>query len=370
MTAHAKLSASSSHRWIACPGSVVAEEGISDRGSIFAEEGTAAHELAEICLTNGHAAYELIGQPLPENNAYTVTSDMADHVQTFVDYVKSHNGYLMSEQRVDFSNVVPEGFGTADAIVIQDDLLTVIDLKYGKGVQVDAEDNTQALLYAIGARNEFGSIYDIKRIKMAIVQPRLDHISEWEINIHDLMKWECRIAEAAQRTLEANAARVPGEKQCQWCKAKADCPALLALTHKTIGADFDNLCSTDRLTDAQMREVLDNKKLIVSWFDAIEQRVIEQLESGKPFPGYKMVEGRSLRQWNDEEAAAIKLSEALSEDEMFTRKMVTPAQAEKLLGKAKAELLDGLVVKPSGAPTLAPESDKRPALNISLADFD
>jgi len=172
MTAHAKLSASGSHRWAHCPGSVKAEEGIADRSSIAADEGTAAHELAELVLTHGGACHDWIGKRLIESNAYTVDQEMADYVQQYVDYVKSHSGQHEYEQLVDFSEWVPGGFGTADALVLDGNTLRVIDLKYGKGVQVDAFENTQGLLYALGAMSDYEYIAEIEKVVICIVQPR------------------------------------------------------------------------------------------------------------------------------------------------------------------------------------------------------
>jgi len=373
-TAHAKLSASGSAKWSLCPGSVFAEKDLPNTTSVFAEEGTAAHELAELLL-RGDDELTLVGDvtgvTLPDSGV-VVTQDMYDYVQTYVSYVNSISGELFVEQRVDFSHIAPDGFGTSDAIVINDNTMTIIDLKYGKGVRVDAENNTQGILYALGAVNDYGMLFHIKTINIVIVQPRLDHISEWTIGIDELNRWGERLKQAAELALSDNAPRSPGEKQCQWCRAKATCPALAKLTESTLMTSFDNLDTSkpEQLTDEQLKIALDNKKLIVSWFDAVETLVTDRLSAGQGFNGYKLVAGRANRAWRDEAATAAALRDVLGEETLYTRKIISPAQAEKELGKSRAELLDDLVTKPEGAPTLVPESDKRPPVNVSKNDFD
>jgi hypothetical protein len=372
-TAHAKLSASGSAKWSLCPGSVFAEKDFPNTTSVFAEEGTAAHELAEMLLRGDDEIVfgNIIGAPLPESGV-VVTQDMYDYVQSYVSYVNSISGELFVEQRVDFSHIAPDGFGTSDAIVINDTVMTIVDLKYGKGVRVDAENNTQGVLYALGAVNDYGMLFNIKTINIVIVQPRLDHISEWTIGIDELNRWGERLKQAAELALTDNAPRSPGEKQCQWCRAKATCPALAKLTESTLMTSFDNLDTSkpEQLTDEQLKTALDNKKLIVSWFDAVETLVTDRLSTGQGFEGYKLVAGRANRAWRDEVATAAALRDVLGEDTLFTRKIISPAQAEKELGKSRADLLDDLVTKPEGAPTLVPESDKRPPVNVSKKDFD
>jgi len=371
MTAHAKLSASGSHRWLSCLGSVDAEKGFKDSSSAAAQEGTAAHELAEIVLQNGGNCHALIGKPLIETSTHTVTEEMADYVQQYVDYVTGVGGEQFYEERVDFSEWVPEGFGTSDVIAINDDTLDVIDLKYGKGLRVDADENSQGMLYALGAYNEYGMIYGFKTVRIHIVQPRLDHISVWEISTPDLLKWGAWVAEQAHVIQEGDAPRNPGEKQCQWCKAKATCPALKSYTEKVIMSGFDELDTpnADTLTDAQLQLALESKKLIVSWLDAVEGLVNERLQKGEEFPGFKLVSGRSLRKWGDE-GEATRALEGLLFEEAYEKKLLTPAKAEKALGKARAKDIQGLIVKPEGKPTLAPKSDKRKSISISVDDFD
>lgn len=372
-TLHAKLSASGSERWMKCTGSVKAEENFPETTSIFAEEGSAAHELAELCLKNERMAQDYLGQVLPENDAFIVTQDMADYVQQYIDYVRSLGGTQFYEIRVDFSEWVPGGFGTSDAIVIKDNTMHVIDLKYGKGIKVYANDNSQARLYALGAYYMFDGIADIKDIVVSIVQPRLDHIDVSDpIAIADLLKFGEYARLKAEEVLSSNAPRVAGEKQCQFCKAKATCPEQRRLVEQTMLAAFDQLDEAplvDKLSDDDLRQALDNKKLIISWLDAVEARVMDKLTSGEGFTGYKLVEGRSLREWTDEQVAASTLTELLGE-EAYSKKLISVTQAEKVLGKAKAGLLNELVSKPAGKPTLAPESDKRPAINVTSDSFD
>jgi hypothetical protein len=365
MTAHAKLSASGAHRWMACPGSVNAEGGRVDRTSSFAEEGTRAHDIMEIALKSGKPCREL-----------TQDHEMADFVQVYVDYVNSlikKEDSVFIERRVDFSEWVPGGFGTADTIIMDGDRIHIVDLKYGKGVAVFAENNPQAMLYALGAYADFMFMGDFETIRISIVQPRLDSISEWEIGVTDLLKFGETVRQAAEATEAPKAKRIPGEKQCKFCKAKADCPALMKLTSDTLMADFDQLDEAtppNRLDDEQMRVALENKHLIEAWLLSVENFAKERLAMGEPFPGFKLVEGRSVRRWSDEKEAELGLTAFIGPDDAFTRKLISPTQAEKLLGKTKKGLIQDLIVKPPGSPSLAKESDPRPAITATISDFD
>lgn len=374
MAAHARLSASGADRWARCAGSVSAEEGFQDKGSDFAAEGTTAHALAEYCLANDVSCASCVGMTF-ENRQ--VDADMCDYVQLYVDYVKQYSGTHFYEQRVDFSEWVPEGFGTSDAIIVdaKKKRLVIADLKYGKGVRVDAEQNYQGQLYALGALSEFGAFADIDSILICIVQPRLDHISEWEISVSELLEFGHFICERAKLACQPNAERTPGEKQCQWCKAKATCPALYNLTQQTLLQSFevieiDTLPKLNTLSEQQLKLALDNRKLIESWLSSVEQYATEQILDGKSIGGYKLVEGRSVRQWVDEAQAEKALSERFGESEIYKKTFISVAQAEKLLGKKQADVLHELVTKPQGKPTLAPESDKRPPIGANISDFD
>ena len=368
MTLHAKLSASGAHRWMACPGSVAAEDGLPDRTSSFAEEGTRAHEVMEQALMNQRPCSD-----------FTTDNEMAEYVQIYVDYVEATRAklgkptWMFVERRVDFSEWVPGGFGTADTIIVSDEVIHIVDQKYGKGVQVYAENNPQAQLYALGAYAELNFMTDIKVVRISIVQPRLDHISEWEISITDLLKFGETVREAALDTANPNAKRVPGEKQCRFCKAKATCPALYKLTEQTLMADFEQLDEAppaNRLTDEQMRVVLENKTLVEAWLVSVENLAKERLASGASFSGFKLVEGRSVRKWTNEDAVIDKLEYFMPSEDIYTRKLISPAQAEKLLGKKNKGAIEDLIEKPKGAPTLAKDSDPRPAITAAILDFD
>lgn len=376
MTAHAKLSASGSSRWLNCPGSVQAESTYKyeDRGSIHAQEGTVAHELAERCLNSPKLKPTDFLNVSINDSLIKVNQDMCDAVQIYIDEINLHSGIKFIEKRVDFSDYAPEGFGTADCIIIDppNKKMFVIDLKYGKGIRVDAIGNTQMRLYALGALADYGMIYDIDDIEMIIVQPRLDHIESDTCTVDELYKFGEWVKQQAELALSDNAPRVPGEKQCEWCKHKAVCPELLNLTQKTLMSEFDDCDPTpvNKLTDAQLRTVLDNMKLINSWLSAVEDYVKSRLEDGDEFEGYKIVEGRSSREWVNEEEVVIQLSDLYSEDELFERKFLSVAKAEKLLGKSNAHMIKDMVVKKAGKPTLVPESDKRLSITISSKDFD
>jgi len=376
-TAHAKLSASGAHRWMNCPGSVAAEANLPDRSSIFADEGTLAHAICEHALINNMPVDAAALDTPPEFLGLNLPADVVDQAfldacQMYVDYVNSLPGsQRMYEVRVDFSLWVPEGFGTSDVVILDGNTIRIVDLKFGKGVKVDADNNPQPLLYALGTLNDFGWLSDIEHIEMHIVQPRLDHISVCTVSKGDLIKFGERADQAARKALEDNAPRVPGEKQCRFCKAKTNCGALYQATADALMSDFDDLDPppANTLSNDQLRKVLERKDLIVAWLSAVETHVTERIVNGEDFPGFKIVEGRSLRQWNDDENLTVRLERLLGQM-AYVKKLVSPAQAEKVLGKSKKHLVADYIVKPRGKPKLAPSSDPRPPITASMSDFD
>jgi len=359
---HAKLSASGAAMWMACPASVRLSQGITETTSVHAAEGTAAHALAEMCLRDGADT----NVHLEDNvEGFVVTDEMADAVQIYLDYVRALPGDLRVEERVRFDDYVPEGFGTVDALNLGDDgTIYITDLKYGRGVQVDAENNPQAMCYALGALADYGFVDEFETVAIAIVQPRLDHISEWRTTVAELRTWaEQTLGPAAQVALTDNAPAVPGEKQCRWCRAKGSCRVLAdhvrALACEGFGGAEPELLAPD-----QLGACLDAVPLIKGWIEAVHAHALGVLRRGDPVPGWKMVEGRAQRRWDDETTVEKALTRAkIKAADRFTKKLISPAQAEKLLGKEHA-LLARHIVRPDGAPTLAPANDKRPALDL------
>jgi hypothetical protein len=385
MSGHAILGASNAHRWLECPGSVEAERDIPNTTSPFAAEGTEAHELAETALRMAHLPPEHVEAHDYDRYAHIKShewldlyenAEMADFVRVYVDYVNNAAkgaDVFEIEQRVSYADWVDGGFGTADAVIIKDGVIHVCDLKYGMGVRVDAENNPQGMLYALGAYAENKWLGDIHTARISIVQPRLDHISEWEISIDALLRWAEWVKQRAEATAEPDAPRVPGEKQCRFCRAKASCQALRDMTEAVILSEFDdldNMPKANALTDAQMRAALEAKPLIESWLSAIEALVKDRLSEGETFDGFKLVEGRSNRRWADDAEAEKALVSLLDDKAFAPRKIVSPAQAEKALGKKRAGEVADLIVKPSGAPTLVNHTDPRPALGVTPNDFN
>jgi len=372
MSDHAKLSASESARWLNCAGSIKAIEqlDIKDTGSIFAAEGTAAHSLAEICLTTKYDTSELEDSKI---GGIVIDAEMIDNVQDYIDYIHAlydeDKDVLLVEELVQFTDYVPDGFGTADAIIIKPDTATchIVDLKYGKGVKVEAEGNTQAQMYALGVMQELRALYDIRTFVMHIVQPRISNYSEWTISQQDLREFGEYVKKRAELALSPNAPRNAGEKQCQWCPAKGDCATLAAHTANIIGAEFDDLDNLDVniLTDEHKATILKNKKLVINFLSAVEDSVFDQLARGEEFEGYKLVEGRSIRKWKPEaeEVLVDKLG-----DDAYNKKLIGLTEAKKVLSKDE---IDALTIKPEGKPTLAPETDKRPSIGDNIiATFD
>lgn len=372
MTAHAKLSASGAHRWMTCSGSVQMEGGFPDTASEFAKHGTAAHELAERCLKEDVTAEYFAGQAF---NGFEVDAEMVEAIQLYLDYIRNHSGEVLIEQKVDFSPWVREGFGTCDCLIIEGHTASVIDLKYGKGVKVDAENNPQAMLYALGALNEYEFLFDeISTFKLAIVQPRLDHISEWGVSREDLLAFGQYAKERAEAALAEDAEVTPEEYACKFCKAKASCRALAEHSLQVAAEGFEavevpiTLKDPKKLTNKEIAALLPQMKAIVDWAKAVEAFALDELEHGHEVPGYKLVEGRSIRKWADEDAAEKALrGSKLKVADIFTKKLVSPTQAEKLLGK-NHPILQEFSVKPEGKPAIAAESDKRPALVVDVTE--
>ena len=364
---HAKLSASGSGKWLNCPGSVKAEEAYPPQeSSPFAIEGSRAHELGELCLKNNKDAIDFLGDTIYKG---IIEKDMTSYVQEYVDYVRrfeTNNSTLMVQERVSFDHVVPGGFGTLAAAVLDydNDTCHIFDLKYGKGVKVDAYENTQAQIYALGIEQALKGLFseDINKYVLHIIQPRLNHFSSWEISQSNLDKFANWVEERADLALSGKGNRVPGEKQCKWCRAKGDCKALSDFTESLITGEFEDLddLDADILSEDKKKAILDNKKLIETFLKAVEASVFDQIERGESFKGFKLVEGRSIRKWNDK--AEHKLISRLGSD-AYSRKLIGIGEAEKKLGK---EFIAELTIKPEGKTTLVPESDKREAINSDL----
>lgn len=393
---HARLSPSSAHRWMRCPGSLALESTQPDKSSAFAEEGTRAHELAEKILNGRLQGFEHQGGTDPE---------MHDYVLRYVDAVwtLAEGNELMVEQRVDFSHIVgvENSFGTADAVVIVGNELQIHDLKYGRGVQVDAEQNEQLQLYALGALEQFNLLYDFDSIRLFIHQPRLNHVSEWALSVEELEAFGQRAQEAAANVIvmfniaECDGVNTlplenftPGEKQCRFCKASAICTAREQFHMQTVAGDFDDLTApigelvtsaiarVPMLTNEQLAEIYGQADFLESWLKAIRDRVNSELNAGHPVPGFKLVTGKQgNRAWRDEvEAEELLKSFRLKQDQMYSQKVISPTQAEKLLKKESPRRwtkVEALITRSDGKPTIAPESDPRPALNVNpVNDFE
>lgn len=374
---HAKLSASGSSKWLNCPGSVKAESQYPDSQSEYAEEGTLAHELADICLKNKQDAVEYIDRKIScESNGKTLTKivdeEMAKFVQEYLDYVRSYENTetkLFTEDKVDFSNVVPGGFGTMDSAVLdfKSRICHIFDLKYGM-TEVLAEKNTQGLLYCVGFLNEIGWLEAIDSFTIHIVQPRKYNYSSWNVSLEELKLFMEEAKIKAEEALKENPVRIPGEKQCLFCKANGDCPALEKLTFDTVGDYFDKKGDQEEnianLSEDKLKNILDNKSLIEKFLKQVEANVCNRLKAGAKFKGYKLVQGKSNRKWVDE--AEEKLNELLG-DKAYEKSLIGITTAEKLL---KKDVVSTLTYKPDGQMIMASEDDPRPAVKPILDDFD
>ena len=368
---HALLSASSSQRWMNCPPSARLCEHYEDKGSSYAAEGTAAHELAEYKLK---AALGIPAKdPTEDLNYYdsemeACADSYAAYILELLSVVKEScpDPLVLTEQRVDFSKYVPEGFGTCDCVIVADDELIVIDFKYGRGVQVEAEDNSQMRLYALGALEMFGSLYDIQTVDVVIYQPRRDNVSSETLTKETLLQWADETLKPAAELAFNGKGEFKCGDWCQFCKAKAECRKRAEENMALARYDFADpaLLENDEIAD-----ILGKVDELVSWASDIKDYALAEALKGVKFDGFKIVEGRSNRRYTDETAVAETVT-AQGVDP-YEHKILGITAMEKLLTKKRfAELLDELVEKPAGKPTLVPESDKRQKLSITTAADD
>jgi hypothetical protein len=383
MSAHAKLSPSGAHRWMRCPGSVALEAPFPDTSNRYSAEGTLAHDLAAHYFQDAVDPHTLVGtEATVDGFDFTISKEMAAFVMDYAKLVREYaeGGILLVEKRVDFSPVigVPDSFGTSDAIIVKGDELIVVDLKYGMGVKVDATDNEQLQLYALGALNDFGILADFTMVTMVIHQPRLNHVSEWTVPVEVLRAFGEDARLSAVEVLDHEAPRLEaGEKQCRFCKAKAVCPALndsvsLATAGVATVADFPEFLPT--LVEDELSTAMSRVELVEQWCKGIRAEVERRLLAGTSVEGYKLVAGRKgNRAWADaaEAERIMKKSFRMRDDDMYEQVLISPTAAEKLLKdtpKRWARVQD-LIQRGEGKPSVAPATDKRPALAIaSVAD--
>lgn len=377
---HAILSPSSAGRWISCTPSARLEEQFPESTSEFAEEGSLAHEVGETILR--HFNKELKMQTyskklcaLAESKYYS--GELQTYAENYAAYVREKfqaarkrdkQAVLRIEEKIDISAYVPDGFGTGDAIIIAEGVMDIIDLKYGKGVKVSAERNKQMMCYALGALDMFSFIYDIRTIRMTIYQPRLDNISEWETSAEDLEKWGANeLIPRAAMAFKGEGDYVPGS-HCKFCRAKARCKALADYNMSIEKYDFEEPAL---LTATDVAEILSRADQLKSWLSAVEDYALQSALEGEVFPGFKLVEGRSVRQYSDASKIAEVLTEnGFKEDQIFDKKLKTITTLEKLVTKKTFNALCGdLLIKPEGKPTLVAESDPRPVYNSAEKDF-
>lgn len=369
MGAHALLSASGSHRWLHCTPSARLEEKFEDESSIYAAEGTAAHALAEYKLKK-YLRREA-QRPTSPFDSEEMDSYTDDYVAYAIELIaeagqRCKDPIILVEQRLDFSCYVSDGFGTGDLVIVADGELDIVDLKYGRGVMVSAEDNPQMKLYALGALSLFDCLYDIKTIRMCICQPRLENVSEYVVGVGELTKWaEAELKIKAEMAFKGEGEFIPGA-HCRFCRAKYTCRARADGLAELAKYDFEKPAL---LADEEISEILEKAEELEAWCRDVWAWAEAQAVNGKEWTGFKVVEGRSNRRYTDEKKAAEVLTSA-GFGEIYKRSLLGISEMEKMLGRKRfSEILTGLIEKPPGKPTLVPISDKRPAISTVNIDF-
>ena len=379
---HALLSASGAARWLNCTPSARLEEQFEESAtSVYAAEGTLAHEFGELHLRkniNEIDEEKLLTEvsKLEESDLYS--PEMDEEVDKYVTYVmeqlteakkKTPGAILLIEEKVDLTMFIEDGFGTNDSIIISDGTMEVIDLKYGKGVKVDAKENSQLMLYGLGALIDHELTYDIENVRLTIVQPRMNSISSWEISAKDLREWGFKEVKPKAMLAYAGEGIQKSGSWCRWCKVKARCATFAAQNMKVAQHEFKN---PHLLTDKQLIQVYEDMPQISDWINAVANYLLEEAMKGKKWPGYKLVEGRSNRKWIDESKVAETLLEkGFKADKFMISKLGGICHIEKLVTKKEfPTMLGEFVTKPPGKPTLVSEDDNRPAMGIEQAKED
>lgn len=377
---HALLSASGAHRWLHCTPSARLEDTLPDTESEAAKRGTLAHEIAELKLQKIFSGLPTrkFNAELKKFKAHELYEPIIDdHTNAYVEFIQSivHTfptpPFVAIERKVDLTNYVPESFGTSDCIIIGAGKLHVIDYKNGQGVPVPAENNPQMKLYALGALKAFSLLFPIEEVHLAIVQPKVwDQPSEWSISVADLLAWGESIKPIAQAAFKGEGDYAVGE-HCGFCRAKATCRARV---EHMLNAGTKAPLKPPLIGWDEVGEVLRQAEGIVKWYQALKETALTEVLKGGQVSGWKAVAGRGSREYDDLDKAFAHLKEkGVEEAVMYERKPLTPPQLEKALTKkVYKELLEvpGHVISKPGAPTLAPEGDKRPAITDQVKPED
>lgn len=369
---HALLSASSSARWLACPPSAVAAEAYPNEGTEFTKEGTLAHEVAEWVSSGWLQDREKSPGMIASKEG--VTSEMLECAEGYLGYILEHTksdaAVVLLEQRVDFSPWVPDGFGTADCIIIQGNEMDVIDYKFGKGVAVSAEDNPQMKLYGLGALNEFGFAYDVEKVRLHIYQPRINNVSQYELTADELLTWgEKTVKPIAQKAAKGKGTYKAGE-HCRFCPHAGKCRTLTKTCTEYVETHGIK-APVEKLAPWEVADILAMEPVLNLWLKNVREMALTSMMNGEEVPGYKVVAGRGSRAWTNElEVAAALKAAGYSQEDITKTELLSVAAMEKALGKKKAaELLADYIEKRTGAPTIAPQTDKREPYNRA-DDFD
>ncbi len=375
MAKHAYLSASASHRWLACPPSAKLCAQEEDQGSPYAMQGTCAHELGQYLVEKalGKAVTD------PTNDLSYYDSEMQEAAEGYAAFVLEQiaaakelcpDPLVCVEQTLDFSKWVEHGFGTGDCVIVADDLLQIIDLKYGVGVLVsasgeDGSGNSQLKCYALGALDTFGDLYDIKRVRLTIYQPRRDNVDSFDLSVEELLKWANEILAPTAKLAYDGLGEFHAGDHCQFCKIKATCRARAEYHMELAKLDFP---APPTLSNEEIAGILGKLDTLTTWADDLKAYALKKAMKGEKFPAFKLVEGRSLRKFSSEEMVAAAVIAAGYDP--YEKKLLGITAMTKQLGKKKFdELLGNYVVKPQGKPVLVPVTDKRPEFSTATNDF-
>lgn len=380
MTAHARLSPSAAEAWMTCAGYPNAVASLENRSSIYAAEGTAAHSLREKCLILGIDPHDCMGETIiADGHTFTVDKVMAGFLQPGIDRVREFAGRMTVEHRVDLSRWMPGQFGTLDCGIVGDDLIVINDLKYGQGVPVSPVENKQLRIYALGFWDNIARHHSKStRFKIIIDQPRAaGGGGEWDTTLDELLAFGEEMRAAAWATLDPNAPRKASEKGCFWCAAKRNCAEFERFNLDIIGMKFEDLDAPcppafgSQLTPERKSYIARHKSMFVKFVEQIHAETLVNALSGHPTPGLKAVAGRKgAREWTDEEMAEAFLLARLSREDSFTFKLISPTQAEKIMGTRDWKDAAALITQAEPKPILVPEDDERPALQTTADKFD